>query len=58
MLIVPFDPSHCVGAVAHPSQAHYQHMLDDPGGFRELWPDTYSALDGGELIAIGGDRRG
>lgn len=49
-----FDPAHCDGARAHPSQAHYQHMLDDPGAFRHLWPHTFSALDRDELIAIGG----
>ena len=52
--IVDFDPAHCVGATAHPSQAQYQTMLDDPPCFRWLWPDTLSALDGDELIAIGG----
>ena len=52
--IVEFDAAHCAGARAHPSQAHYQHMLDEPGIFRELWPNTFSALDGDELIAIGG----
>ena len=52
--IVEFDAAHCAGAKAHPSQAHYQHMLDDPGSFRELWPHTFCAVDGDELIAIGG----
>ncbi len=52
--IVLFDPAHCDGAKAHPSQAHYQYMLDDPGVFREHWPETYSARDGAELVAIGG----
>ena len=50
---VPFDPAHCAGARAHPSQTHYQHMLDDPGSFHE-WDQIYSALDGEELIAVGG----
>ena len=50
----PFEPSHAVGATAHPSQAHYQHLLDDPENFRALWPETLSAIDGGELAAIGG----
>ncbi len=53
-MIVEFHPTHCHGSKAHPSQAHYQHMLDDPRSFRELWPETYSALEDGELIAIGG----
>lgn len=35
-------------------QAHYQYMLDDPGLFREHWPETYSAIDGIKLVAIGG----
>lgn len=52
--IVLFDPAHCVGARAHHSQARFQIILDDPCGFRELWPETYSALDGDELIAVGG----
>lgn len=52
--IVPFDPAHCRGATAHPSQARYQDNLDDPRCFEEFWPSTYSALDDGELIAIGG----
>lgn len=53
MRIVPFEPTHCDGAIAHPSQAHYQNMLDNPSQFRELWSQTCSALDDG-LIAIGG----
>lgn len=52
--IVPFDPAHCEGATAHASQAHYQHMLDDPGNYRAQWETTYSAFDGDDLIAIGG----
>lgn len=52
--IVLFDPAHTMGARAHPSQACYQRMLDEPGSFRELWPYTFSALDGAGLIAIGG----
>lgn len=52
--IVLFDPAHCDGARAHPSQARFQFMLDDPGAFRECWPQTYSALDGAELVAVGG----
>ena len=52
--IVEFDPVHCIGATAHPSQAHYQHMLDDPQSFCEWWSSTYSALADGKLIAIGG----
>ena len=50
----PFEPSHVVGAKVHRSQARYQFMLDRPGLFRRLWPQTYSALDGAELVAIGG----
>lgn len=53
-MIVHFAPAHCARATAHPSQVRYQPMLDDPSNFRELWPDTYSALDGDELVAIGG----
>ena len=49
-----FDPAHCEGAKAHPSHARYQYMLDDPGIFREHWPETYSAIDGIKLVAIGG----
>ena len=52
--IALFDPAHCEGARAHPSQARYQHLLDDPWEFLELWPETCSALDGDELIALGG----
>ena len=40
--------------MAHDSQRHHQGMLDDPASFRELWSGTDSALDGDELIAIGG----
>ena len=29
-------------------------MLDDPWAFRASWPTTYSALDGDELVAVGG----
>ena len=53
-MIVEFDPGHCLGARAHPSQARYQDLLDDPQSFREWWPQTYSALDRDDLIAIGG----
>ena len=49
-----FDPEHCDGARAHPSQAQFQYLLDDPWRFHSLWPHTYSALDGAELIAVGG----
>lgn len=52
--IVLFDPAHCAGARAHPSQAQFQIILDDPWGFRKLWPETYSALSSAELIAVGG----
>ena len=52
--IVEFDPAHCKDAKAHLSQAHYQHLLDNPSGFRDAWPNTFSALADGELIAIGG----
>ena len=55
--IVDFHPAHCFGATAHPSQAQYQTMLTDPSCFRWLWPDTLSALDGDELIAMGGTTR-
>ena len=51
--IVEFDPAHCKGAKAHPSQARYQHMLDEPASFYK-WAQPYSALDGDDLIAIGG----
>ncbi len=54
MSIVPFDPKHCAGAVAHSSQAHYQHLLDNPLQFSHLWGETYSAIDGEDVIAIGG----
>lgn len=53
-MIVAFDPAHCEGAVAHPSQSRHQHMMDDPATFRYAWPSTFSAIDEGELIAIGG----
>ena len=43
--IVEFDPAHCEGAEAHPSQAHHQRMFDNPGSFREVWKTAYSALD-------------
>lgn len=52
--IAPFDPAHCAGAKAHPSQAEYQPLLDNPSVFSKLWPETFSALDGDELVAIGG----
>ena len=52
--VVEFDPSHCEGARAHPTQEHYQPFLDDPGMFRLLWPETNSALDGDDLVALGG----
>ena len=54
MRIEPFDPGHCKGAWAHPSQERYQYLLDDPLAFREVWPETKSALDGDDLVAIGG----
>ena len=54
MSIVPFIPEHCAGAVAHPSQAHYQDLLDTPLQFCDLWELTYSAIDGKDVIAIGG----
>ena len=54
MAIVAFDPAHCRGASAHPSQAHYQDRLDDPTSFRDWWPQTVSAFGGDELVAIGG----
>ena len=50
----PFEPSHVVGAVAHPSQARFQIALEKPSAWRGLWPDTISVFDGDELIAIGG----
>ena len=53
-MIVKFDPAHCAGAKAHPSQCHEQHYLDDPAIFRDMWPETYSAFAGRELVAIGG----
>ena len=53
--ISEFDPVHCCGARAHPSQARFQFMLDDPSALREFWePEIFSALDGDELIAVGG----
>ncbi len=54
MRVVPFDPSDVIGATAHPSQSRYQFVLDKPEMFRGFWPDTYSALDGDLLVAIGG----
>ena len=54
LAIVPFDPAHTWGARAHPKQAHYQCLLDDPWCYSDWWPETYSARDGGVLIAIGG----
>ena len=52
--IALFDPVHCDGARAHPSQARFQFMFTDPSVFRASWPTTYSALDGDELVAVGG----
>lgn len=49
-----FQPEHVMGQRAHPTQAEYQWMLDDPARYRALWPDTLSAFDGGEMIACGG----
>ena len=54
MKIVPFESSHCKNATAHPSQAHCQHMLDTPETFRGSWPGTLSAMEGKDMIAIGG----
>lgn len=54
MRIVPFESTHCEGTTAHPSQAEHQHLLDAPQYFKNLWGETYSALDGDDLIAIGG----
>ena len=51
--IVEFDPAQCAGARAHPSQARFQFMLDGPGAFHK-WAQPYSALEGDDLIAIGG----
>ncbi len=54
MRIEPFEPEHCEGATAHPSQAEHQHLLDDPASFELLWGEICSAIDGEDLIAIGG----
>lgn len=54
MRIIPFEPSHCQNVKAHLSQAHYQHLLNDPSVFHEQWPETFSALVDDELVAIGG----
>ncbi len=54
MRIDPFDPSHCEGARAHPSQAEHQHLLEAPEYFKDLWGETYSAIDRDDLVAIGG----
>ena len=58
MRIVPFEPSHCNGAKAHASQIHYQYLFDKPSNFSEVWLETRSALDRGDLIAIGGTKTG
>jgi hypothetical protein len=54
MGIVPFDPKHCAGAIAHPTQAHYQDLFDNPLQFADLWVETYTAMNGNDVIAIGG----
>ncbi len=54
MRVVPFELEHCFGAKAHPTQAHYQHILDDPQVFLDKWSGTRSAIDRDELVAIGG----
>lgn len=49
--IVPFEPSHVAGVTIHPKQRHYQHLADTPA----LIPShSWSAFDGGNLIALGG----
>lgn len=52
MRIEPFDPSHLVGAVAHPKQKHYQFLLE-PGRLAVV-EDAWSALADDELVAVGG----
>lgn len=54
MRIVLFDPAHCEGATVHQSQERYQYMMDDPLTFGAVWGETYSAIDGDDLVAIGG----
>ena len=52
MRIVPFEPSHLSGAVAHPKQRRYQSLLDsDP--FSNVGMN-WSAIAEDGLVAVGG----
>lgn len=52
--VIPFEPAHARGARAHPTQARFQSLLDDPAALRRgCWIDQWSAFDADVLVATG-----
>lgn len=56
MRIEPFDPSHLVGAVAHPNQGHYQKVFESDWHAQRLATagPAWSAFSEDGLVAVGG----